>query len=237
MNDQSWLLVVTAISIGFFHTLLGPDHYLPFIVMNKSGKWSMQKTFWVTILSGLGHVGSSVVIGFIGIALGIAISKLQLLESVRGSIAAWLFIAFGFFYTIWGLKHALKSKKHSHFHYHPDGQAHTHHHSHLSNHIHVHDHHENKNLTPWIIFTIFVLGPCEPLIPILMYPAVNQSYALLIFVTLAFSLVTIITMTGIVFLGINGLNKLSLKKLERFSHAIAGFTILMSGIAIEFMGL
>ena len=30
------ILIVTAISIGFIHTIIGPDHYLPFIVMGKS---------------------------------------------------------------------------------------------------------------------------------------------------------------------------------------------------------
>ena len=36
MNDSIALLSLTAISLGFFHTLLGPDHYLPFIVMSKA---------------------------------------------------------------------------------------------------------------------------------------------------------------------------------------------------------
>jgi hypothetical protein len=33
-------LILTAASIGFFHTLLGPDHYLPFIMMSWARKWS-----------------------------------------------------------------------------------------------------------------------------------------------------------------------------------------------------
>ena len=36
MNNSLALLSVTAISIGFIHTLLGPDHYLPFIVLSKA---------------------------------------------------------------------------------------------------------------------------------------------------------------------------------------------------------
>ena len=32
-------LCVTAASIGFLHTLFGPDHYLPFIVMAKAKGW------------------------------------------------------------------------------------------------------------------------------------------------------------------------------------------------------
>jgi len=33
MSNELMILLVTAASIGFFHTLLGPDHYLPFIVI------------------------------------------------------------------------------------------------------------------------------------------------------------------------------------------------------------
>ncbi len=69
MNELS-ILLVTAASLGFVHTLLGPDHYLPFIVLSKARQWSSSKTMWITFISGIGHVGSSVIIGMIGIALG-----------------------------------------------------------------------------------------------------------------------------------------------------------------------
>ena len=47
ISSEIQILIVTAASIGFFHTLFGPDHYLPFIVMAKARKWSMVKTTWV----------------------------------------------------------------------------------------------------------------------------------------------------------------------------------------------
>ena len=43
------LLVLTAASIGFVHTLLGPDHYLPFVAMGAARRWSTRKTLWITI--------------------------------------------------------------------------------------------------------------------------------------------------------------------------------------------
>jgi nickel/cobalt exporter len=76
MNSELEILLITAASIGFFHTIVGPDHYLPFIVMAKSGNWSKTKTVWVTTLCGVGHVLSSVVLGLAGVAFGIAVSKL-----------------------------------------------------------------------------------------------------------------------------------------------------------------
>jgi ABC-type nickel/cobalt efflux system permease component RcnA len=120
-----------------------------------SGKWTKSKTLWVTALCGIGHVLSSVVLGFVGIALGIAVSNLELVEGVRGDIAAWLLIAFGFVYFAWGLKRAYSNKPHSHAHVHEDGTIHAHEHMHKHEHSHVHES-SKKSLTPWILFTIFI---------------------------------------------------------------------------------
>lgn len=55
----------------------------------------MWKMSWITVLSGLGHVGSTDLLGIIGIAFGIEISKIEGIEDVRGDLAAWAFIIFG----------------------------------------------------------------------------------------------------------------------------------------------
>jgi len=33
-SGEITVLLATAASLGFIHTLIGPDHYLPFIVMS-----------------------------------------------------------------------------------------------------------------------------------------------------------------------------------------------------------
>jgi sulfite exporter TauE/SafE len=231
------LLYFTAASIGALHTILGPDHYLPFIFMSQAGKWSKIKTFWVTILCGIGHIGSSVLLGLIGIAFGITLHKLVTIESIRGNIAAWLFISFGFVYMIYGIKKAIKNKKHSHIHFHSEGIAHIHTHHHIEEHSHVHSTPQRKNITPWILFTIFVFGPCEPLIPLLMFPAAQNSQLSVIIVCLVFGLTTIATMTTIVMLSLWGIRSIKIDYLERYMTAIAGATIFICGLAIQFLGL
>ena len=76
MNQSIALLSITAVSLGFLHTVLGPDHYLPFIVLSHAKKWTLRKTMLVTFFCGLGHVLSSVVLGLVGIAVGISVNKL-----------------------------------------------------------------------------------------------------------------------------------------------------------------
>jgi nickel/cobalt transporter (NicO) family protein len=237
METELSVLLLTAASIGFFHTIFGPDHYLPFIVMSKAGKWNKIKTIFITLACGIGHVLSSVLLGLIGIAFGIAVSKLELIEGFRGDIAAWLLIAFGFVYMVWGIKRAIKNKPHKHIHIHVDGTIHEHGHSHNEEHIHVHRTNPKKIMTPWILFTIFAFGPCEPLIPLLMYPSASHSTYGIIMVTLVFGLITIGTMLTVVMVSVWGINLIPTHKLERYSHALAGFAIFVSGLAIVFLGL
>ncbi|MFC1632177.1 sulfite exporter TauE/SafE family protein [Candidatus Omnitrophota bacterium] len=236
MNAELLTLYITAASIGFFHTLFGPDHYLPFIVMSKARGWSRAKTALITFICGLGHILSSVALGLIGIIFGLAVMRLEAFEAMRGNLAGWALIAFGFTYFVWGLHRAVRNRPHRHLHLHQDLTEHTHDHAHTEGHAHVHQQ-KKKNITPWILFTIFILGPCEPLIPILMYPAAKQSLAGLIGVTATFGIVTIATMLGIVTVASLGINIVPLGRLERYAHALAGATILICGVAINFLGL
>jgi nickel/cobalt transporter (NicO) family protein len=237
MSSQLNILIATGASIGFIHTLIGPDHYLPFIMMSKARNWSTSKTLSITLICGIGHVLSSVVLGFAGIALGVAVGKLEAIEATRGDLAAWALIAFGLVYAVWGLKRAMRRNTKTHTHLIGDlaGVSHTHAHDPADS----HDHADGKpaNITPWVLFTVFVLGPCEPLIPLLMYPAAQHDTAGVIAVTSVFGLVTISTMLTIVVLSSYGLKFLPLGKFDRYSHAIAGSTIALSGVAIRFLGL
>lgn len=54
MSHELVILTVTAASVGLIHTLIGPDHYLPFIVLAKARNWSVLRTGWITFLCGLG---------------------------------------------------------------------------------------------------------------------------------------------------------------------------------------
>jgi sulfite exporter TauE/SafE len=235
---EIWILAGTAASIGLVHTVIGPDHYLPFIVISRARRWTLRKTLFVSFLAGLGHILSSVVLGFLGIALGIAVARLEGLESARGEVAVWLLIGFGFVYFVWGMRRARKNKPHSHAHIHGDLGAHEHLHTHADpDHIHLHGEEKKANITPWVLFTIFVFGPCEPLIPLVMYPAARHSTAGIVLVTAAFGLVTIAAMLVIITAASWGASFVRVGKLERYSHALAGLMIFVSGLGVRLLGL
>jgi nickel/cobalt transporter (NicO) family protein len=216
MHTSLIILLYSALAIGVVHTLMGPDHYLPFIVMSKARNWSILKTTIITIICGIGHVLSAVVLGLIAVSIGITLTKLNFIESWRGEIAAWLLIGFGLIYFIWGVKNAIKNKHHHHF---------------------PHEMKSLKELTPWILFTIFILGPCEPLIPLIMYPAIKGWMLGVWLVTLVFGLATLVIMLFMVLISVFGINYLKGHFFVRYGNAMAGAVICCSGLAIKFLGL
>ena len=87
------------------------------------------------------------------------------------------------------------------------------------------------------MFIVFVLGPCEALIPLFMYPAAQQSTGLVVSVAVVFGLVTLLTMLACVTVTTIGLEKLGLPTSGRYAHAVAGASVAVCGAAISFIGL
>ena len=164
-------------------------------------------------------------------------SMLEAFESARGEIAAWLLIVFGLVYFIWGVRRAVLNRPHRHEHKHLGDVVHEHSHDHHDEHAHPHLEKGRPNYTPWVLFVIFVLGPCEPLIPILLYPAARHDMGSVILVGSIFSVVTVGTMLAAVMLSLAGVKMVRLDRLERYSHALAGAIVMFSGLGIRFLGL
>lgn len=232
------VLIYTAASIAVIHTVIGIDHYIPFVVMSKTNNWRIPKTIFIVILCGLGHVLSSVILGVFGILLGSQLSLLVGIEEFRGELAKWFLMAFGTVYMIWGIKKAIKNKPHRHtlagkgevWHNH-DKDAHD---------IEPIDEHINSRKTSntfWPLFILFVLGPCEPLIPLLMYPAAESGVMSVVIIALVFSICTITTMLVCTLVALKGISFIPMKKVERYAHALAGFALVVCGITIQVFGL
>ena len=235
MNDAH-ILLITASSIAFIHTVVGADHYLVFVAMGKARSWGLAKTLQVTLACGIGHIMGSMIIGAIGILMGAQLASLVEIEGLRGNLAGWALLAFGLVYFAWGMKQAGRSYKHSHVHVHED-VVHEHEHNHHTEHLHVHDAVEANPITPWAIFIIFVIGPCEALIPLFMYPAAQQSAGLLISVAAVFGAVTLLTMLACVAVTSIGLEKVKLPSNGRYAHAIAGAMVVICAVAVNAIGV
>jgi nickel/cobalt exporter len=235
MNEMS-VLLLSAASLGVIHTLLGPDHYLPFIVLSRARKWTRTRTLWITFISGVGHVTGSVILGLVGIAMGISLGRLEAIESSRGTIVAWMLIAFGILYTAYGVYKYFRRGAHMHLPAFLRPRSIRHADLHLAN-GHLEREEDAGRMTPWILFLIFVFGPCEVLIPMLVYPAAEHSGMGIFLVALIFGIATVGTMLLIVMLGYQGFSMLRFKGKEHQLHLFAGLVILAAGLGMQFLGL
>ena len=225
MSAEMQTLLYTAIAISFLHTLSGPDHYLPFIALSKSRGWGAGKTIGWTVVCGLGHVLSSVLLGLGGAALGWSVSKISFLEASRGNLSAWLLLLFGLIYTAWGMNRLKQNIAHKHFDLDEKGDLFVYDHRHGT----AVNPRDRFKVTPWVMFIVFVLGPCEPMIPLLYFPAAQHSWWGMSVLILLYGFVTLLTMVLMVLLGYFGLLIPKSSFSEKYVHVLAGITILICG--------
>lgn len=232
MSSETWILLLSTLSVAFIHTAAGPDHYLPFIVLSKARNWSFAKTLRWTMICGLGHIGSSVLLALGVAALGWSLSSLQWLEGVRGSLAGWALLVFGMLYAAWGLYRLFSNRAHKHFDMQENGDLYVFEHQHGASPTTT----QKFKVTPWVMFIIFLLGPCEPMIPLLYFPALKNNGMLMVTLIVLYTIVTLFTMLLMVTIGYKGYRFFKLEKAEKYMHLVAGFTILLCGAGMLFFG-
>ncbi len=224
MTDPYLILLLSSATLGIVHTAIGVDHVVPFIALARARGWSLAQTLWMTTLCGIGHVLSSVIIASVGLSLGIATSRLEWIEATRGSWAAALLIGFGLAYAavaFW------KSRK-------PPFERDTPH--------EVHGRTLGAMGTMPALFVIFVLGPCEALLPLLTASGLTLNLWQSIWVGALFCGSTLVTMLTLVTLGHLGLSALKRGEqtngvLHRHAHSFAGLSMALSGVAIQVLGI
>ena len=181
-------LMSFAVMTAVLHTIAGPDHYLPFVMIAKAQKYTWRKAAGLTLICGIGHIASALVIALVfNAGISYLASDLQSkVEGVQSSMAAYALIGFGVAYLAWALRHRFLQKNQKM--------------------VQANSPAAKTGITPWILFIIFVLGPCEALWPVLLAAQVLGTGAM-ISSTIVFSLATIATMLVVVTAGVFGLNK------------------------------
>lgn len=232
MNIEITTLILSAVTISCLHTATGPDHYLPFIVLSRSRKWTMSKTMMWTVICGFGHIFSSVIIGLISVALGWQLSKLTFFQDIRGNVSGWCLLFFGVAYLLWGLRQAYLNRAHKHFDVYETGDIYVYNHKHGE----VVYPQDRTKVTPWILFAIFVMGPSEPLVPLLFYSGTQHSTFQIAILISVFAVITVMTMVAMVLMGTYGYSFFKTEKMERYVPAIGGAVVTMCGIGMVFFG-
>ena len=217
--ETTTLLLGATASLAIVHTLLGVDHSLPFVALGRARGWTLARTLLITAVCGAGHVASSVAIGALGVALGIATDALLWLESARGELAAALLIGFGLAYAAWAVWSRLRGRSGAHLHAGTGGRP------------------DASRVTPWALFIVFVLGPCEPLIPLMVVPGIAGDWLTVAAVVGVFGLLTVAVMLLTVAAAYSGVGLLAGSRLTRHADVAAGLVVAASGAAVLWLGL
>lgn len=203
------VLLLSAITVGVLHAL-APDHWVPFVSLARAQNWSLRRVTSVTMLAGLGHISSSLLIAMLGIVLGVAVEEVNLWESHRGDVASLLLIGFGLAYMVWGIKNW--GRKHSH------------------------RMEKARTVSYWTLFALIVFGPCEPLIP-LIFASSAFGWGEVFAVFVLFGVSTIAMMLLQVHLALLGVSVVRAHWFEHASDVIAGGVIALTGIFIRAFGI
>lgn len=102
-------LIIGSALLSLFHALI-PSHWLPILAIGKQEAWPAKKVMGVTLLTGLAHVLSTVLVG-IALALlgGVMADKVE-------TFTHWISPAI---LVLWGAYYIYAHYYHHHFHLHP----------------------------------------------------------------------------------------------------------------------
>ena len=228
-----YLLLTTAAGTALLHTLI-PDHWLPFVLIGRSRKWSAGTTALVSGVSALIHAALSVALGLV--ALGIGLTAGQIVGETLERAGALLLILFGLVYAGWAWR------KGGHFH--PGGkllhageggegcagrEGHGH-----PDHLHYHaDDGLIRGRPGWSalgLALIVGLNPCVLILPVMLASA-SRGAAVFWLVVGAYIVPTVLLMVGLSVLGVAGGRRIPVPGAARYMEAASGLLIALLGAA------
>jgi len=66
LSSELIVIFTGTVLLAITHTI-SPDHWFPFVMLGRANDWSLTRILLLATLAGIGHVGTSVVIGTVGV--------------------------------------------------------------------------------------------------------------------------------------------------------------------------
>ena len=246
-------IAITGFTVAFFHAAI-PTHWLPFVLAGRAQRWNRPKTLGIAALAGGGHVLFTTLLGVLIVWFGIELNKQ--IGDWFPRIAGGLLILFGLYY-IWrqlaGKGHSYAFSRHSHGprgqheHEHPNDHEHQRHHGHS----HHHDHHEispiavekgrlahleqppatSDRVAILSLLALLTFSPCEGFLPVYL-TGVKYGWIGFLLLSVILAGATIAGMILFTWLTLMGIEKLNLKRLEKFEAGVMGALLCVLGVLI-----
>ena len=200
---------IGSLILSTIHALI-PNHWLPLIAIGKTEKWTQKQTLWATVITGVAHTLSTILIG---IVVGLAGYKLAARYSaVSETIAPLILIGLGLIYIV------------------RDFQIHR---------IHTHDlpvpgNEPGQGKSRWIailtsLSMAMFLTPCIE-IEAYYFQAGTIGWTGIFIVSAVYLLMTVVIMLLLVFLGMRGVKTFRSHLLEHHEKAMTGAVLVALGI-------
>ncbi len=198
---------IGSILISLLHSVI-PNHWLPVIAIGRKEKWTYAEIIQVTLLSGIAHVLSTIIIGIflgiIGAELSISISRFSKV------IAPSLLVLLGLYFIVQHYRH---------------------------HHFHVHEQQIKKRTKSGIIISLVIamfLSPCMEIEPYFLLAGTRGRMDILL-IALIYSVVTLAGMLIWVQLAYRNMVKYNWHKLEHNAGIITGLILIISGLLTMFV--
>lgn len=199
-------LIGGSLVLSILHGMI-PNHWLPVLAIGKKEKWDLSETTRVTVIAGLSHATSTVLIGALLAFIGARLASV--VESFTAFIAPGLLVMLGLFYIY-------QHMRHHHFH------------------LHGHPEQVSKNKIVFSLASAMFLSPCFE-IEAYFLVAGAEGLWLVALLALLYTVVTVSGMVIWVRLAHNGLLKMNWHSLEHNAGIITGITLMLSGILTFFL--
>ncbi len=201
-------LFVGTVLLSIIHAAI-PNHWMPFVLLSRTERWTLSETIGITLLAGLAHSASTVILGLlIG---GIGYSLAQEYMFVGTIIAPLILIFMGIVYFSLDLRH--------------------------SHHEHIPGKQEMAGRSRWMIILILsgamFFSPCLE-IESYFFTAGAHGWAGIWLVAALYPVLSVGTMVLLVLLVRRSLLHWSGAFLERHEKKITGFTLILLGIVAYF---
>jgi len=123
MFETPGLLLVAAVAaVGVLHTIV-PDHWVPITLIARQRGWSRAETARAALQAGIGHVGTTLILGLAVWIAGVAFATT--FGHIVDTVASIALVGFGCWIAFAGLRDMRKGG-HGHSHGHGHGHGHSH---------------------------------------------------------------------------------------------------------------
>lgn len=201
-------LLGAGFAAAFLHAAL-PTHWLPFVLVGRAQRWTLQRTLGAVAAAGLAHIATTAVVGGLIVLAGLALN--QWIAGLLPHLSAALLMIFGAFYLA---RATLKRPV-------PAGGPP----------LETPEPAVTDSAAFWGLVAMMAISPGEVLLPVYLSTA-EEGVMVLALLTLAFAAGTVAGMAVLTALARAGASILRLERWARYEGMVLGVALIGLGLLV-----